>query len=302
MYDTAARYREATRAGLVGLTVNLALGVIKLIAGIVARSTALIADAVNSLGDALSSLAVVYGLRISQLPADEEHPYGHARAEGIAATNVAVVIIVSAGIVGWEALMRFGQLAPAVPWWAMAIATGNVVLKECLFQYKVRVGRRTKSASIIANAWDHRSDALCSLAVLIGFLVVRVGGPAYGWADQVAAIIVSLGVIWSGIGLFRSSANELMDAQAESEFLDQIRDQALGVTGVEGVETLLVRKVGLEYFVDVHIEVNPSLTVDYGHRIGHHVKDRLLAHFQELRDVLVHLEPHRAPDPADEAQ
>ncbi|MCG6158476.1 cation diffusion facilitator family transporter [Rubinisphaera margarita] len=301
MYDTAARYREATTAALIGLSVNLVLGIIKLIAGLVARSTALIADAVNSLGDALSSLAVVYGLRISQLPADDEHPYGHARAEGIAATTVAVVIIVSAAIVGWEALTRLGQLAPAVPWWAIAIAATNVVLKEGLFQFKVRVGRRTRSASIIANAWDHRSDALCSLAVLVGFVVVRVGGPSLGWADQVAAIIVSLGVIWSGIRLFRSSANELMDTQAESELLDQIRERAMSITGVEGVETLLVRKVGLEFFVDVHIEVNPSITVDYGHRIGHHVKDRLLTDFQELRDVLVHLEPHRAPDPGEHA-
>ncbi|WP_339613420.1 cation diffusion facilitator family transporter [uncultured Rubinisphaera sp.] len=291
MNDTPTRYRDAFRAALIGLVVNLTLGLVKMFAGVVARSSALIADAVNSLGDALTSLAVLYGLNIAQRPADAEHPYGHMRAEGIAATNVAIGIIISAGIVGWEAMMRFGEIAPRTPWWAIAIAGGNVVLKEWLFQYKLSVGRRTRSASIIANAWDHRSDALCSLAVFAGLLIIRWGGP--GWIDALAAIIVSMGVIASGIHLFRSSASELMDEQADPEFLASIHKTALAVTGVEDVETLLVRKVGLEYFADVHIEVNPSITVDFGHRIGHDVKDRLLKQHPELRDVLIHLEPHR---------
>lgn len=271
---------------------NLFLGILKLAAGIATSSSALIADAVNSLGDAFTSLAVLYGLRVAQRPADEEHPYGHTRAEGIAATNVAVVIILSAAIVGWESFMRFGSGSPNVTWWAIAIAGGNVILKEGLFRYKLQVGKRTESAAILAHAWDHRSDAVCSLAVLIGLSAIHWGGPAYGFVDPLAAIIVSLGVIWSGTHLFRSSASELMDVQANPELLDHIRAASQSVEGVEQIEKLLVRKSGLEYLADIHMEVDANLTVEQGHRIGHAVKKHLMETFPQLLDVLVHLEPY----------
>jgi cation diffusion facilitator family transporter len=165
------------------------------------------------------------------------------------------------------------------------------LIKEGLYQYNVRVGRRTGSAAIIANAWDHRSDALCALAVLIGLACVKFGGPRFSWADEAASLVIVLAIVASGVKLFRSSASELMDLQADSQFVDQIRSMAIQVAGVENVETLWVRKSGLEYFADIHIEVDPQLTVAAGHRIGHQVKDRLLNEFACLRDVLVHLEP-----------
>jgi cation diffusion facilitator family transporter len=286
------RYRDAYRAAVVGLAVNLALGVVKLAAGLLARSGALIADAVNSLGDALTSIAVIYGLKVAQRPADDEHPYGHSRAEGIAATNVAVVIIVSGAIVAWESVLRMGKVSPATDAWILAVAGGNVILKEGLFRYIISVSRRTGSASIQANAWDHRSDALCSLAVLISLAVIRWGGPTYAWVDPLAALLVGVVVILSGIHLFRSSASDLMDVQADPALVEQIRTSAAAIEGVEKVETLLVRKSGLEYLVDMHIEVRAELTVDQGHRISHHVKDALLREFHELRNVLVHIEPY----------
>lgn len=146
------------------------------------------------------------------------------------------------------------------------IAGANIVIKEVLYHYNVRIGRRTGSAVIIASAWDHRSDALCSLAVLIGLATISFGGPQFIWADEVASLIVVTAIVWSGIRLFRSSASELMDLQADSEFVDQIRSVALSVKGIENVETLWVRKSGLEYFADIHIEVDHNLTVAEGHR------------------------------------
>lgn len=171
------------------------------------------------------------------------------------------------------------------------IAGANVFIKEGLYQYKVRVGRRTGSTSLIANAWDHRSDALCALAVCVGLGPIRLGGNQFIWADEVASLVVAAAIIWSGIGLFRTSASELMDVQANDQFVRQVREAAESVPDVKAVETLWLRKSGLEYLADIHIEVDQCLTVAEGHRIGHPVKDRLLETFPTLRDVLVHLEP-----------
>jgi len=285
-------YREVIRAALLGLVANLFLGVAKLIGGILGHSFALIADAVNSLGDAISTVVVLVALHVAQRPADDEHPYGHTRAEAIAATNVAVLVIVSALLVGWGAVQRLTLQHAVPPAWTLWMAGVNIVIKEGLYQYNLRVGKRTGSGAIIANAWDHRSDALCALAVLIGLSVIRFGGPRFIWADEAASLVVVVAIVWSGVQLFRSSASELMDAQAGDEFVERIRLTALSVPGVRDVETLWVRKSGLEFFADMHIEVDQHVTVADGHTIGHQVKDQLLAEFPALRDVLIHLEPH----------
>jgi cation diffusion facilitator family transporter len=287
----ATLYREVTSAALLGLVVNLCLGAVKLVGGVVSGSFALISDALNSLGDVVTSLIVVFALRVAQRPPDAEHPYGHTRAEAIAASNVALLIILSALFIGWEAIQRFALAHEIPPTWTLWIAGANILIKESLYRYKIRVARRTSSQAIMANAWDHRSDALCSLAVLVGLAAVRWGGSDFLWADEAAALVVVAAIIWSGIVLFRQSSSELMDVQASDELVKRIRQTASGVPGVAGVETLWVRKSGLEYFADIHIEVDSKLTVAEGHRIGHRVKDRLLEEFPVLRDVLVHLEP-----------
>jgi cation diffusion facilitator family transporter len=285
-------YRSATRAAGLGLVINLGLGIVKLAGGIVGHSFALISDAVNSFGDVLTSLVVVLALRVAQRPPDDEHPYGHTRAEAIAGANVAVLVIVSALMVGWEALSRWPEEALVPEVWTLWIAAANVLIKECLYHYKLRVGRRIESSALIANAWDHRSDAFCSLAVLVSLSIVRWGGPGWIGADRVAALIVVAAIVWTAVGLFRKSASELMDVQADPQMVNLVRSVAQSVSGVRAVEKLWVRKSGLEYFVDIHIEVDQQLTVAEGHRIGHAVKDRLLGDFATLRDVLVHLEPY----------
>ncbi|MHC2069671.1 cation diffusion facilitator family transporter [Bremerella sp. T1] len=285
-------YREAIRAALLGLVVNLTLGIVKLVGGIAGGSFALISDAVNSLGDSLTSIVVLGALWYAQRPADQEHPYGHTRAEAVAASNVALLILISALFVGWEAISRLNTQHDIPPSWTLWIAGANVIIKEALYRYKRRIGQKTGSAAILANAWDHRSDALCSLAVLIGLSIVLWGGPACIWADEMAALLVVAAIAWSSGLLFRSSVSELLDPQADEKLVAQIRDTALQVPGVRHVETLRVRKTGLEYLADIHIQVDANLTVDEGHRIGHRAKDRLLHEFASLRDVLVHLEPY----------
>ena len=285
-------YADATRAALLGLGVNLALGIAKLVGGLVGSSFALIADAVNSLGDVVTTVVVLLALRVAQRPADAEHPYGHTRAEGIAASNVAVLIIISAMVVGWEAIQRLSHPHAVPPMWTLWLAGANIVIKEGLYRYKIKVGKRTGSGAMIANAWDHRSDALCALAVLLGLLAIRLGGPRFIWADEAASLVVMGAIIWSGVQLFRTSASDLMDVQADPELVERIRAAARQVKDVRDVETLWVRKSGLEFFADIHIEVDQHFTVAAGHRIGHEVKDRLLRDFPRLRDVLVHLEPY----------
>jgi len=288
-------YRSATGAALLGLIVNSALGVVKLVGGLLGNSIALLSDAVNSLGDSLTSIVVLYALRYAQRPPDVEHPYGHTRAEAIAATNVAVVIILSALTIGWEAVQRIGGIPELPPVWTLWIAGANVLIKESLYQYKIRFARRVRSAAVMANAWDHRSDALCSAAVLAGLAAVRWGGPALAWADNVAALFVVSAITWTGARLFRASASEAMDPQADPQTVGQIRGLAEQVPGVCAVEKLWVRKTGLEYLADIHIEVDGSLSVVEGHDIGHRVKDKLLENCPALRDVLVHLEPYLDP-------
>jgi cation diffusion facilitator family transporter len=284
-------YQQVWKAAWIGLIANLALGLTKLIGGIIGDSFALISDSVNSLGDVLATVVVLVAVRIAQRPADDEHPYGHTRAEAIAALTVSILIMFSAVGIGWEALNRLTLQHSLPETWTLWIAGVNVVIKECLYRYKVRVGRRTGSQAMIANAWDHRSDALCALAVLVGLALIRWGNGRLMWADEAAALVVVGAILFSSSRLYRDSASELMDLQADGTLVDQVRTMALTIPGVRGVEKLMVRKSGLEYFVDIHIEVDPQLSVSEGHRIGHIVKDRLTACFASIRDVLVHLEP-----------
>jgi len=287
-----AMYRSARRAAALGLVVNLVLGATKLVGGLVGHSFALLSDAVNSIGDSFSSAAILVALRVAQRPADSEHPYGHSRAEAVAGLSVAWLIAFSALWVAWEAVTRISDrhLTPAA--WTLWIAAVNVVLKEALYWSNLRIGQRIGSQSLVTNAWDHRSDALCSLAVVFGIALVRWGGPRLIWADEMAALVVVAVILWNALRLLRTNASELMDSQAADPLVDSIRAAAGAVEGVRGVETLWVRRSGMEYFADIHIEVDPQMTVERGHQIGHDVKRRLLNEFTALRDVLVHLEPH----------
>src|SRR5262249_9424212 len=254
----ASLYRDASRAALLGLGVNGGLGAAKLIGGLAGDSFALLADAVNSFGGRFTSAVVPFALRLTQRPADAPHPYGYARAEAVAASNVALLVVLSALGVGWEAAQRLWAVHDIPPPWTLWLAGANVLIKEGLYQYKARVARRTGSSAIAANAWDHRGDALCSLAVLVGLAAVRWGGPPLLAADEVASLVVVAVITWTAGGLFFKGARELLDAQADEGLVREVRQAAAGVPGVLGVEKLWVRRAGLEYLADLHLEVDPQ--------------------------------------------
>ncbi len=286
-----ALYREGRRAALWGIAVSLALGAAKLAGGVFGHSVALVSDAVHSLGDAVVFTVVLGALVWSQRPADQEHPYGHTRVEAAAGLSVALLLCLSALWIVYEAISHFGSGPETVADYTLLIAGVSGVLKEGLYHYSIRVARETRSSVVQAAAWDHRLDAFTSLAVLGALALVKWGGPAWHAADHVAAMGVALVILMGGTRLFWSNLQELMDRQAEPDIIEAVRREALAVPGVHGVEKLLVRKTGLEYLVDIHVEVDPDMTVRDGHTIAHAVKDRVVGQIVQVKDVLVHIEP-----------
>ena len=287
--DLRSHYRHGRRAALLGVAGGLTLGLVKLAGGLLGNSIALVSDAVHSLGDALTSFAVFGSLLWAQRPADREHPYGHSRVEAAVGSNVALLILLSALGIVWEAAATWAEPSPPPEWYTLVIAAAAAVLKEGLYRYNAEAARRTGSSAVKASAWDHRLDALGSVAVLAGLAVAYWGGVHV--ADHVAALAVAVVMLWAGGRLFWGSLQELMDRQAEPDMLDAVRREAGAVERVRGVEKLLVRKSGMEYLVDIHVEVDPEMTVRDGHAVAHAVKDRLLGKFVTVKDVLVHIEP-----------
>jgi cation diffusion facilitator family transporter len=284
-------YRQSRRAALWTVAVTLCLGLAKLVGGLCGNSLALLSDSVHSLGDTLAAASVWGALLWAQQPADREHPYGHTRVEAVAGSNVALLLILSGLWVAWEALHGLGEQAPPPETFTVIIAVASVLLSEWLYRYSSKVAKQTGSSAVLAASWDQRLDAFGSLAVLIGLALARWGGPAWHAADHVAALLVALVILWTGGNLFWASIQELMDRQADPELLQTVRREALTVPGVRGVEKLLVRKTGLEYLVDIHVEVDPKISVREGHAISHAVKDRLINQIVTVKDVLVHIEP-----------
>ena len=293
---TSARdlYRKTRRAALGALIVTLGLGVAKLLGGWLGNSLALLSDSVHSFGDALSSASILAALWWAERPADREHPYGHTRIETIVASNVAVLLFLSGIWIVWEAISEWDVPGPVPHWSTLIIASVSVVLNEAYFRYSIKIARQTESKAIEVSAWDLRIDVFGSLVVLVGLAATTWGGPRWHSMDHAAALVVAGLIFWAGGTLFWSSLQELMDRQAEPAMLQKVRDTARKVVGVCGIEKLLVRKSGLEYFVDIHVEVDSEISVREGHRIGHEVKDHLMSNLAAVKDVLVHIEPYQA--------
>jgi divalent metal cation (Fe/Co/Zn/Cd) transporter len=263
------RLQRSLRATFAGMAVNVVLSGTKLAAGIAGHSHALIADAVESFADIFSSLIVWRGVIVAAEPADEDHPYGHGKAEPIASAIVAAMLL---GAALWITLTAFGEirkphLAPAP--FTLIVLVVVVTVKEGLFRFVSREGKAVDSSAVRTDAWHHRSDAITSVAAGIGISVSLVGGPGFEAADDVAAIA----------------------AAPSREIIDQIRQIARDTPGVDGVEKCIVRKVGYQYFVDMHVEVDPQMTVLRSHEIAHAVKDKIRGAKPNVSDVLVHIEP-----------
>ncbi len=286
-----AAVRRGTRAAALGVLVSAALASVKIAAGLLGNSFALIADGVESVFDVVSSLLVWGGIRASSAPESERYPYGTGKAEPLAALAVSTMLLVAAAAIAVGAVLeiRTPHAQPAV--FTLPVLVAVIVGKELVFRLLRAEGAHTGSQALHTDAWHHRSDALTSLAALVGISVALVGGPEYAAADDWAAL-VACGVIgWNGGRLFRRAYREILDVTAPEEVRQRIRDLALSVEGVRGIDLLRVRRSGLVLWVDIHVEVDGALTVAEGHRIAHLVKDRLIGSELPIRDALVHVEP-----------
>lgn len=287
-----SRLKRGLRATLLGMIVNAVLAAGKLAAGLLGHSHALVADAVESFADIFSSIVVWRGLVVASEPADEEHPYGHGKAESIAAAMVSTMLLLAAiGITASSinAMMSGHTEGPRA--FTLVILVIVIAIKEVLFRYVSNEAQSVQSSAVHADAWHHRSDAITSFAAAIGITIALIGGKKFEAADDIAAIVAAVIIGYNGWTLLRPSLNDLMDAAPRREIVDRIRRIAGTIKGVERIEKCIVRKSGHRYLVDMHIEVDPKMTVQTAHGISHEVKDKVREKFPAVRDVLVHIEP-----------
>ena len=297
------RLQRGLRATLLGVVANTLLCSVKFAAGILGNSHALIADATESLGDIFSSLVIWRGLVVAAEPADEEHPYGHSKAEPLAAAFGATMLLlaalwiaVKAGVDIYQWLIPHdGDLREPPKWFTLVVLGIVVCVKESLARFVLHEGRDTDNAAVKTDAWHHRADAVTSIAAAIGITIALMGGPKFVCADDAAAIFAALIIGWSGWQLLRPALSELMDRAPDPKTVGRIRVLASGVAGVERVEKCFVRKAGHLLFVEMHVEVDPQMTVLRSHEIAHNVKNEVRAAMPTVKDVLVHIEPQNIP-------
>lgn len=281
-----------TNAPLWGVFINALLAAAKITGGVIGHSGALIADGIESCSDVVSSLVVWSGLKFSLKPPDENHPYGHGKAEPLAAVAAALALVAAAIFIAVESVRQILTPHETPAWFTLVILAGVVVIKYALSRFVARAGEEVSSTALKTDALHHLSDALTSAAAFIGILIALVGGKGYEAADDWAALFACLIISYNGFSLFKDGLNEIMDAAPAKEYENKIRSTAGAVRGVMGIEKCLIRKSGLHYLIDIHVEVNGDLSVREGHEIAHLVKDELLASSHGVADVLVHIEPY----------
>ncbi len=289
--DRAARGR---RVLALGVAVNSLLALVKLAAGWFGHSDALIADGLESSLDVLSSSLIWGALVYAGRPPDSDHPYGHGKMESLAGIAGALLLLAAGVLVAINSIneILFGspdRQAPAP--FTLIVLIVVVVTKETLFRVASRRGKEVASTAIESDAWHHRSDALTSLAALVGISLSLVGGPAWVAADDWAALFSCTIIAFNGLRMLKISLGEILDEQASPAVISGVIQAAMAVEGVENVEKCRVRKSGLTFIADLHVRVNGEVTVTKGHVIAHQVKDVLMAGGLRLSDVTVHIEP-----------
>ncbi|WP_241154383.1 cation diffusion facilitator family transporter [Staphylospora marina] len=289
------RLSEVRKGAWLSLTVNLFLAVLKTVVGWLFGSRALLADGINSATDVVSSLAVLYGIRLAHTPPDEEHPYGHGKAEIVISAVISMIVAwagIEAGITAAKAF--FKPLEPPT-WPALAAGLLSIAVKEGMFRYSLWLGTKWNSRSMIASAWDHRADAVATVAALVGIagamVAPVVGAPWLALLDPMAGVLVAVLILRVAVRLFKDALRSGMDRVLEEEEVRGMKEVADSVPGVIRIDRLLAREHGHYVIVDIRVAVDPRITVEEGHAIGKQVKRKLLESFDHVEDVFVHLNP-----------
>lgn len=286
-----SQLNRGIKSTIIGILTSFILAIIKGTAGIIGNSYALIADAIESTSDIVTSSIVLLGLKVASKPADINHPYGHGKAEPIAGIAVSIALVIAALIIINQSIREIITPHHAPAFFTLIVLVAVVATKEILFKYVISIGNDIKSIAVKNDAWHHRSDAITSAAAFIGISISLIGGQGYEEADDWAALFAAGIIIFNGIRLFLPAFREIMDTAPPQKIIDEIKQKARNVKGVKEIDKCLVRKMGLDFFVDIHVVVDGAISVHDGHLIGHLVKDALIGNFPNIANVLVHIEP-----------
>lgn len=270
---------------------NIFLAALKILAGIFGHSFALIADGIESLTDVFSSFLVWVGIRYANRPADENHPYGHGKAEPLITFGVVLMLVIAAIFIAFQAVVNFSKPQEKPEFFTLLVLGGIIIFKEVMYRIVLKTGEKTQSTALAADAWHHRSDAITSFAALIGVSLAIFFGEGWEIADEIAALVAAVFIIINAYLIFRPALGEIMDEHIYDEFIEEIKTSAKEVQGVVSTEKCFVRKHGMQFNVDLHLIVPGKITVQDGHDIAHRVKDKLMFEFPEIMDVLIHVEP-----------
>ena len=289
--DIKQRSRLGIRTALISSFCNVIVAIGKIVFGILGNSFALIADGVESTLDIISSIIVWGGLKIAAEPADDNHPYGHGKAESLAGVIVSTILI-SAGLgIGYNGIARIlspDLMAPKA--FTLYVFIIVIIIKEILYQYTIKVSKLINSTSMKAEAWHHRTDAITTVMALIGvFIAINT---SYKIADGLAGVLCGCIIIFNGSRILYASSNEVMDTVASDEIYDKIKNITLTHAEIKNIDNCRIRKSGLQYLLDIEIQVDPTITVMAGHKIAHELEDILLQDKNlNIIDIIIHVEP-----------
>jgi cation diffusion facilitator family transporter len=282
---------KGTKSTLLGIFVNTGLGLAKCSAGFLGNSFALVADGLESITDVLSGLVVYFGLKIAVKPPDADHPYGHGKAEPIAAVVVSLALLAAALGIIYEGIREIITPHPAPRPYTLVVLAGVLIIKGLLFRRIQSVGESIGSLAVKTDALHHRSDALTSAFAFVGISIAILGGPGWEAADGWAALGAALVILYNAWSQLRPAVLELGDIAPDNTLEAQVRGIAGQVPGVIALDKCLVRKMGFTFYVDLHIVVKGDMTVREGHRLSHKVEDEILGALPQVAEVLVHVEP-----------
>jgi cation diffusion facilitator family transporter len=286
------KVQTAIRTVYFSIIGNACLALIKGITGYFGNSYALMADAIESTTDIFSSLLVLFGIKYSNRPADKNHPYGHGRAEPLITFIVVGFLITSATIIAYESINNIGKAHESPKSYTLIVLGAIILWKELSYRLVIRRSKETKSSSLEADAWHHRSDAITSIAAFIGISIALLFGKGFESADDWAALFSSGFILYNSYLIFRPALGEIMDEHLYDDLVDEIRTISRTVEGVIDTEKCFIRKAGMKYHVDLHAIVDANISVKQGHDISHKLKDTLREEIPQLGHVLIHIEPH----------
>jgi len=288
--DKRAQIQKIT---LIGLAANILLSITKFLIGYFGNSQAVVADALHSFSDTSSDLVILFGVKYWTAPPDDSHPYGHQKIESFVSIIIGFILLVVAGVIGYNGLISLQEKSQYQLSWIVIIGPLiSIIIKEILFRMTVKVGIKTNSSSLKANAWHHRTDALSSIPVLIAVLASLID-PRLRFLDQIGAIIVSAFIIKVGLEILFTNINDLLDTGISDEKISELKKTINMIQNVKGVHKLRTRKLANYIYIDLHLEVDGQLSVTKGHDISEEVKNTLIQNNPKIIDVMVHLEPER---------